>query len=116
MYTSAIYNRQALLPNCAGRSLDSQHQRLYRGGTLYVRLYTQVAGTWSQYNDYTYTAAGAGGGGGKATVLVGTGSASPVTGPMTVTWLPLTSQGYMVGEYLSTSFVNATAHPLFAVA
>jgi len=29
------------------------------GGTIYVRLWTLVGGTW-QYNDYTYTAAGAG--------------------------------------------------------
>jgi predicted nucleic acid-binding protein len=28
-HTSAIYNRQALLPNCAGRSLDSQRRWLY---------------------------------------------------------------------------------------
>ena len=39
-----------------------------------------------------------------------------LAGPMTVTWLPLTSQGYMVGDYMSASFANATAHPLFAVA
>ena len=40
-----------------------------------------------------------------------------LTGPMLVTWLPLTSQGYMVGDYQSTSFDDTgTPHPVFAVA
>src|SRR5207248_1833558 len=38
-------------------------------------------------------------------------------GPMTLTWLPLTNQGYMVGDYISTSFTPDTkAHPVFAIA
>jgi BNR repeat-like domain len=40
-----------------------------------------------------------------------------VAGPMTVTWLALTNQGYMVGDYISTSISNdGKAHPVFAVA
>jgi hypothetical protein len=40
-----------------------------------------------------------------------------VAGPMTVTWLPLTNQGYMVGDYISTSIGNdGKAHSVFAVA
>jgi hypothetical protein len=36
---------------------------------------------------------------------------------MKVTWLPLTTQGYMVGDYISTSFVVAgKAYPVIAVA
>ncbi len=39
-----------------------------------------------------------------------------ITGPMTLTALPLTTQGYMVGDYISTSFNNSdTAHGVFAV-
>jgi hypothetical protein len=40
----------------------------------------------------------------------------PITlaGPMLTTWAPNTSQGYMVGDYFSTSFVNDEAHPVFA--
>jgi hypothetical protein len=35
---------------------------------------------------------------------------------MTLTSLPLTSQGYMVGDYISTSFNSSgTAHGVFAV-
>ena len=41
---------------------------------------------------------------------------SQIAGPMHLTWLPLTSQGYMVGDYFSTSFVNGLAYPVFAVA
>ena len=37
-----------------------------------------------------------------------------LTGPMHPTWAPLTTQGYMVGDYFSTSFVNHEAHPVFA--
>ncbi len=41
---------------------------------------------------------------------------SHVAGPMHLTWLPLTSSGYMVGDYFSTSFVDHTPYPVFAVA
>ena len=44
-------------------------------------------------------------------------STSDLAGPMLVTWLPLTSQGFMVGDYHSTSFDSrGAAHPVFAVA
>lgn len=41
-----------------------------------------------------------------------------LAGPMTLTWLPLTSQGFMVGNHISTSIVPGSqfATPLFAVA
>jgi hypothetical protein len=40
-----------------------------------------------------------------------------VAGPMTLSWLPNTSQGRMVGDYISTSFnASGTAHAAFAVA
>jgi hypothetical protein len=39
---------------------------------------------------------------------------SQLDGPMTLTWLPLTSQGYMVGDYISTSYdANHLAHGVF---
>jgi hypothetical protein len=41
---------------------------------------------------------------------------SLLAGPMHLTWLPLTSQGYMVGDYFSTSFVGGAAYPAFALA
>jgi BNR repeat-like domain len=37
-------------------------------------------------------------------------------GPMSLAWLPNTSQGFMVGDYISTSFVSSVAFPAFAVA
>jgi hypothetical protein len=37
-------------------------------------------------------------------------------GPMRLTWLPLTNQGYMVGDYMSTSFVNGRAYPVLETA
>ena len=37
-------------------------------------------------------------------------------GPMRLDWLPQTSQGRMVGDYISTSFVGERAVPLFAQA
>jgi BNR repeat protein len=38
-------------------------------------------------------------------------------GPMTIDWLPNTTQGRMVGDYMSTSFDSAgLAHPVFAEA
>jgi len=40
-----------------------------------------------------------------------------IAGPMTMSWLPDTSQGRMVGDYISTSFdANGLAHGVFAVA
>jgi hypothetical protein len=39
-----------------------------------------------------------------------------LAGPMTLSWLPNTSQGRMVADYLSGSFVNGPAFPAFAVA
>jgi hypothetical protein len=39
-----------------------------------------------------------------------------VAGPMLNTWLPLTNQGYMVGDYMSNSFVGGLAFPVFNVA
>jgi hypothetical protein len=41
---------------------------------------------------------------------------SQVAGPMKLTWLPFTTQGYMVGDYISTSFIGSTATPAFALA
>ncbi len=38
------------------------------------------------------------------------------SGPMDLSWLALTSQGFMVGDYESTSFSGAAAFPAFAVA
>jgi hypothetical protein len=38
-----------------------------------------------------------------------------LAGPMQVTMLPLTNQGYMVGDYMSTSIVGGRAYPVFAV-
>lgn len=44
-------------------------------------------------------------------------SPTQLAGPMTPTWLPLTNQGYMVGDYISTSISSdGRAHPAFAVA
>ncbi len=44
------------------------------------------------------------------------GTPTMITGPMTLTALPLTTQGFMVGDYISTSFNNSgTAHGVFAV-
>jgi hypothetical protein len=39
-----------------------------------------------------------------------------LAGPMSLSWLPSTTQGVMVGDYISTSFSAATAFPVFAVA
>jgi hypothetical protein len=40
-----------------------------------------------------------------------------LAGPMTMTWLPNTTQGRMVGDYISTSFdAFGLAHPVFALA
>jgi len=43
-------------------------------------------------------------------------SPTQLAGPMTLTWLANTSQGFMVGDYISTSFSGGTSHPIFAVA
>ena len=39
-----------------------------------------------------------------------------LAGPMTLSWLPSTTQGRMVGDYISTSWSNTKAWPVFAVA
>lgn len=39
-----------------------------------------------------------------------------VFGGMRTPWLPLTTQGYMVGDYMSTSFVGGLAYPVFMIA
>lgn len=39
-----------------------------------------------------------------------------LAGPMSLTWLAYTTQGYMVGDYISTSFVNGLAFPVIASA
>ncbi len=44
------------------------------------------------------------------------GSATQLAGPMTLSWLANTSQGFMVGDYISTSFSGGLAHGVFAVA
>jgi hypothetical protein len=44
------------------------------------------------------------------------GTATMVAGPMTLTWLASTTQGFMVGDYISTSFSGGLAHAAFAVA
>lgn len=43
-------------------------------------------------------------------------SPQQVAGPMSLSWLPLTSQGYMVGDYISTSFVGGTPVPVYSLA
>ena len=37
-----------------------------------------------------------------------------VIGPLTLTWLPHTNQGYMVGDYISTSYIGSKAFPVVA--
>src|SRR6266540_1996088 len=47
------------------------------------------------------------------------GTPTQLAGPMTLTWLASTTQGYMVGDYISTSFVGsgpATPIVVFALA
>jgi hypothetical protein len=39
-----------------------------------------------------------------------------LAGPMVLTWLAQTSQGYMAGDYISTSFAGSTARGVFPVA
>jgi BNR repeat-like domain len=43
-------------------------------------------------------------------------SNTQVAGPMSLSWLAKTSQGVMVGDYISTSFVGGPAFPAFEVA
>jgi hypothetical protein len=43
-------------------------------------------------------------------------SNTKLAGPMTLSWLPQTTQGRMVADYISTSFVGSPAFPAFAVA
>ncbi|GAC1445766.1 MAG: sialidase family protein [Chloroflexota bacterium] len=48
----------------------------------------------------------------------GTGWSYPtkLAGPMLLSWLPSTSQGFMFGDYGTTSFVQSRAVPVFALA
>ncbi|MFM8944537.1 MAG: sialidase family protein [Actinomycetota bacterium] len=39
-----------------------------------------------------------------------------LAGPMTIGWIASTTQGRMVGDYISTSFVGSVAFPIFVVA
>ena len=39
-----------------------------------------------------------------------------LAGPLALTWLANTNQGYMVGDYISTSFASGSARPVFASA
>jgi len=41
---------------------------------------------------------------------------APIAGPMTLSWLPNTTQGRMVGDYESASFAGTAALPVFALA
>jgi hypothetical protein len=43
-------------------------------------------------------------------------AASQIAGPMSLSWLPDTTGGLMVGDYISTSFSNGVPHPFFALA
>lgn len=43
-------------------------------------------------------------------------AATQLAGPMSLSWLPSTTQGVMVGDYFSTSYANGTARPAFEVA
>jgi hypothetical protein len=42
-----------------------------------------------------------------------TWSSQQLAGPFKNTWFPLTSSGYMVGDYFSVSFVDGKAVPVF---
>jgi hypothetical protein len=44
------------------------------------------------------------------------GAAQTLTIPMSLTWLPNTFAGVMVGDYVSTVFANGKARPIFALA
>ena len=43
-------------------------------------------------------------------------SSTQLAGPMSLSWLPTTTQGVMVGDYISTSFAGGPAHGVIAVA
>ncbi len=43
-------------------------------------------------------------------------AATQLAGPMALSWLASTSQGRMVGDYISTSFVGGTVRSVFAIA
>ena len=43
-------------------------------------------------------------------------TSTQIAGPMTLSWLPNTSQGLMVGDYISTSYAGGAAHPVVALA
>ena len=43
-------------------------------------------------------------------------AATQLAGPMSISWLPSTTQGPMVGDYISTSYAGGTAHPAVEVA
>ena len=43
-------------------------------------------------------------------------AATPVAGPMSLSWLPSTVSGQMVADYIATSFVDGKAYGFFAVA
>ena len=43
-------------------------------------------------------------------------AATPVAGPMELSWLPSTDSGQMVGDYIATSFAGGNAYGFFAVA
>ena len=43
-------------------------------------------------------------------------AATPVAGPLALSWLAPTSQGEMVGDYMATSFAGGKAYGFFAVA
>lgn len=43
-------------------------------------------------------------------------STTQIAGPMALTWFPNTSQGYMPGDYISTSFAGATGFPALSLA
>jgi hypothetical protein len=43
-------------------------------------------------------------------------SPSSLTGPMLVSWLPVSQNGLMVGDYIATAFTNGVPHGVFAVA
>jgi hypothetical protein len=43
-------------------------------------------------------------------------ASTQLAGPMSLNWLPNTSQGFMVGDYFSTSFLGTRNFPAFALA
>jgi hypothetical protein len=45
-----------------------------------------------------------------------TWTSQQLAGPFKTTWLPLTDSGYTVGDYISVSFLNGYAVPVFTVA